>query len=465
MSKLHGFARIAMVLAAIGMMGVIAACGSEDPTATPTAVPPTATPLPEPTATPVPAEPTATPTPLPPGVTPPPTPTPVPATATPTPAPTPTPDESFEAAWAQLIADAQAEGELVLALGGTDSRHLRDTLAEFQRKFDIRVIASTGSGSANTTRILAERARGRYTADFQHGGISSTNRLVEANALAPVEPLIVDPTILNRTPETWHLSEKIWWSDVENLYSMADAISISNFDDIWYNTNKLSEAEAAQITSWNDLIDPRWAGELVTTGLATEGSGATARVRFYLGMGLDWMEAMMRNAAVGNHLLDYSDYRQCAELLARGAVTFAIGCDRDARPLQAAGLPLKAITDERVMDEGMSAEIGGTGSVIDRAPHPNAAKLYINWWYSRDGMETDINFTRNLSPAPKLRSDVGQGKVSDLEWNRVAQLPELERRGAVFVIDSGTQEYRDASDNSRAAMVNLYNELGVGFTP
>ncbi len=457
MSKRSGSMRFWLVLAAIGMLGALAACGSEDPTPTPA---PTATPVP--TATPTPA-PTPTPTQLPPGVTPPPpTPTPVP---TATPAPTPTPDESFEAVWNQLIADAQAEGEVVLSLGGTDSRHIRDTLGEFQRKFDIRVIASTGSGNANTTRILAERSRGRYTADFQHGGISSTGRMIEAGALVPVEPLIVDPTILNRTPETWHLSHKVWWSDADNLYSMADAISIANFDDLWYNTDKLSAAEAAQITSWWDLTDPKWAGEIVTTGLATEGSGATARVRTWLGVGPDFLEQLMRHAAVGNHLLDFSDYRQCAELLARGAVTFAFGCDREVRPLAQAGLPLKAITDDIVMEEGMSAEIGGTGSVIDQAPHPKAAQLYINWWYSQDGMETDINYTRNLAPSPKLRSDVGQGKVSNEEWARVAQLQDLQDRGLVFVIDSGTQEYRDTSIESRLAMGALYDELGVVYTP
>jgi tripartite-type tricarboxylate transporter receptor subunit TctC len=59
----------------------LAACGGDDPTATPIPA--------DPTATPVPADPTATPTPLPPGVTPPPpTPTPVPPTATPSPVPT-----------------------------------------------------------------------------------------------------------------------------------------------------------------------------------------------------------------------------------------------------------------------------------------------------------------------------------------------------------------------------------------
>lgn len=343
-----------------------------------------------------------------------------------------------------------------MALTGTDSQYLQDTLGEFQRKFDIRVIVGTGS-------ISAERSRGRFTVDFQY--ISSTHGPVWTGALVPAGPLIVDPTILNRTPETWRLSEKVWWSDVQNRYSMADTISIGNFDDIWYNTDKLSAAEVAQITSWNDLIDPRWAGEIATTGLATEGWDATARVSFWLGLGQEWLETVMRHAADGDHLLDYSDYRQCAELLARGAVTITLGCDRGVRPLHAAGLPVASITDDLVMEEGVSAEVGGAGSVIDRAPHPKAAQLYINWWYSQDGMETDINFTRNPAPSPKLRSDVGQGNVPDREWRRVGQLQDLQDQGRVLVIESGSWEYRDASDNSRAAMVRLYNELGVVFTP
>ena len=153
--------RLWLTLVALGLVGVLAACGSEDPT--PTSAP-TATP------TPIPA-PTATPTPLPPGATPLPTPTAVP--------PTPTPDVSFQAQWDQLIADAQAEGTIVLSLGGSDSRHIRDVLNHFGDKFGLRVIASTGSGSANTTRILAERSRGRYTADFNFGGTSSTQRMAQ----------------------------------------------------------------------------------------------------------------------------------------------------------------------------------------------------------------------------------------------------------------------------------------------
>ena len=441
MRKLHwGSKRLWPVLAALGLMAGLAACGTEDPTATP--VPPT----PTPTATPVPA----------PGTT---------AVPVPDPTATPTPDASFEAQWDQLVADAQAEGELVISLGGTDSRHIRDTLAQFSKKFDIRVVASTGSGNANTTRILAERSRGRYTVDYSVAGTSSTQRLIDGEALVPVEPLIIDPTILNRTPETWHLSPKVWWSDVSATYSMSDQLSIQNFEDVWYNTDRLSPEEAAEITSWWDLADPKWAGEIAMTGFATQGTGATARVRLHRGVGQEFFEAVTRNAAEGNHVLDFSNADGCADLVARGVVSIAVSCDVAVRPLAAAGLPLASITDNIIMEEGLSAEVGGTGTVLANAPHPRAAQLFLNWWYSQDGMETDVNFTRNFAPAPKLRSDVGQGKVPDAEWNRVGQLQSLLDRDAVFVIDQGSDVFEEARATSLEYMQALYNELGIVFTP
>lgn len=441
MRTLHwGSKRVWLVLAALGLMVGLAACGTDDPTPTP--VPPTATPTPAPAAgtTPEPAAPTAAPD------------------------PTPTPDTSFEAQWEQLVADAQAEGEIVISLGGTDSRHIRDTLAQFSKKFDIRVIASTGSGNANTTRILAERSRGRYTVDYSVAGTSSTQRLIDAEALVPVEPLIIEPTILNRTAETWHLSPKVWWSDVSATYSMSDQLSIANFEDIWYSTDKLSAAEAAEITSWRDLADPKWAGEIAMTGYATQGTGATARVRIHRGVGQDFWEAVTRNAAVGNNVLDFSAADGCADLVARAVVSIAIGCDVALRPLAASGLPVASITDNIIMEEGLSAEVGGTGTVLDNAPHPRAAQLFLNWWYSQDGMETDINYTRNLSPAPKLRSDVSQGKVDDTLWNRVGQLQNLLDEGKVFVVDQGVPEYDDDRTASLQYLQAIYDELGILYT-
>jgi len=453
---MHGLMRITTlsVIMLVALAIVLVGCGGSDPTATP---------RPAPTATPVPA---ATPTPLPPGV---PTPTPKPKkaapVATPTPAPTPTPDPSFEAAWARLVADAQAEGELVFSLGGSDSRHIRDTLREFSKKFGIKVIASTGSGSSNTTRILAERSRDRYTVDFNFGGTTSTKRMIDAGALVPVEPLIIDPDILNRTPDKWHLSPKVWWTDTKNLYSMATELFIDNLENVFYNTDLVSAEEAASITSYADLLKPEYKGQITMAGYATQGSGVTTRVRIHLALGQQFWEDITRQAAEGNNLLDFSDYAGCADLLARGAVKFAFGCDREVRPMMEAGLPVASITDTIVMKEGLSAEVRGTASVVDKAPNPKAAQLFINWWYSKDGMETDLQFTRNLAPNAKLRSDVGQHKVPDVLWERVPKLQSLLDSGAVTIIDQGSKEFGDARDASLVYMKNLYDELGVVYTP
>lgn len=451
---MHGRMRVTTlwVILVVALATIAVACGSD----------PTATPRPAATATPTTAPPTATPTALPPGVTAAPTPTPAPTS---TPVPTPTPDASFEAEWARLLAAAQEEGEIVFSLGGSDSRHIRDTLNEFSKKFGIKVIASTGSGSANTTRILAERARNRFTVDFNFGGTTSTLRLIEADALEEVVPLIIDPTILNRTAANWHLSPKVWWTDTTNKYSMASVLFIDNLENLWYNTDKLSPEEAAEITSYADLLDPKWSGEITMAGYATQGSGVTTRVRIHMALGQEFWEGITRQAADGNNLLDFSDYAGCADLVARGAVTFAFGCDREVRPMHAAQLPVASITDARVMDEGLSAEVRGTGSVFKNAPNPNAAKFFLNWWYSQDGMETDINFTRDLAPNAKLRSDVGQGKVPDEFWERIPQLQTLLDSGAVAIIDQGSPEFGAAREESLVYMKALYDSLGVVYTP
>ena len=163
-------------------------------------------------------------------------------------------------------------------------------------------------------------------------------------------------------------------------------------------------------------------------------------------------------------MLDFSAADGCADLVARAVVTFALGCDVALRPLAASGLPVASITDNIIMEEGLSAEVGGTGTVLDKAPHPKAAQLFLNWWYSKDGMETDINYTRNLNPSPKLRSDVSQGKVDDTLWERVGQLQNLLDEGKVFVVDQGVPEYDDDRTASLQYLQALYDELGIIYT-
>ena len=165
---------ITSLVAAFALMGLLASCGGDDPT---------------PTSSPTAAPPTATPTALPPGVT---------------PDPTPTPD-TFVAEWDALIAAAQAEGEVFLILGGSESRYGRQAFAVFERQFGVRVLSSSGSGVDNVNRILAERTRGVFTVDVMALGGASLDRLRDAGYLVPAAEWLIHPEVRDRSGWTLFL--------------------------------------------------------------------------------------------------------------------------------------------------------------------------------------------------------------------------------------------------------------------
>jgi ABC-type glycerol-3-phosphate transport system substrate-binding protein len=104
---------------------LLAACGSD----------PTATPVPTPTATAPPAD-----------------------------EPTPTPDP-FLAEWAELVAAAQEEGEVVTFICCGVGRSVSERIPEFEAEFGIKWTNSTGSSFQQSPKILAEREAGKYTLD------------------------------------------------------------------------------------------------------------------------------------------------------------------------------------------------------------------------------------------------------------------------------------------------------------
>ena len=60
--------------------------------------------------------------------------------------------------------------------------------------------------------------------------------------------------------------------------------------------------------------------------------------------------------------------------------------------------------------EGARISVGGTGSIsiFNRAAHPNASKLFINWWLSKDGQSTSMRIN---TEDESLRTDVPKSDV------------------------------------------------------
>ena len=80
------------------------------------------------------------------------------------------------------------------------------------------------------------------------------------------------------------------------------------------------------------------------------------------------------------------DLRQLTDALAKGKVALAFGIGRSqAEPFVKAGLPIKPAPAPR---EGLPASNSfGVLGIVKDPPHPNATKIFINWFPSREGQD------------------------------------------------------------------------------
>ena len=418
MRKTRGI--VGLLLLTLVIAAVATACGQEEPTAT--------------------AVPTATSTPVP-GATP-----------TPTPEP-PSAEELFQAEWDQLIADAQAEGELVLIMGASESRTSRDIFEEFGRKFEINVLQATGSGTANANRVLAERAAGTYSADISLVGGTSTDRLRLAGALVPIMPLIFHPEVLDRS-QGWLID--YWaWTDVENLYSPAFELRLrQNVMEVFYNTNGVSQAEIDGVQSFYDFLKPEWKGRIVSILDPDFGGVVTDRTLAWILIGKDFFEGLIREQDVA--FLPGGSFAEMATGIGRGKydVAFFTGqASTDMEAMIELGIPIAKLN--RTLAEGGTVEIRGTLSVFDQAPHPKASQLFVNWYLSRDGQQTSANLINDEDPSPSLRSDLTQGNVSDRQWNLLKTID------PASAMSQSSPEWFAARDEAIAFTRELYAELGL----
>jgi ABC-type Fe3+ transport system substrate-binding protein len=95
------------------------------------------------------------------------------------------------------------------------------------------------------------------------------------------------------------------------------------------------------------------------------------------------------------------EQRVLAESLARGKIAVVAGLSYYSfLPFAKAGLPVKSVPISR--DEIYVSGGSGNVAIIKGAPHPNAAKVFVNWFLGPEGQET---YSRGMGQATR-RLDV-----------------------------------------------------------
>jgi len=372
--------------------------------------------------------------------------------ATPKTATTPQSPAGWEAKWGELKAAAAKEGKIVIGMGGSSARDYRAVWESFGKQFGVEVITSSGSGSTQRDRLLAEQARGIYSMDINFFGASSVLAFSDAGALSEAMPLIMRPDILDRSK--W-ASDKFLWLDRQQKYCPASELILrSNVGLMYYNKKTVRQAELDSLKSRWDLLKPRWKGKIAVI-LDPSGGAEISRTMLWQILGKKWYETLIREMNVT--FLTNGQTREAVDSLARGQFDFlTLAPDSLGAAVHEAekqGLPVAEF--ERTLAEGPDARISGRSFVMKNPPHPGAAQLFLNWWLSREGQTTRVTLSTDPDTRPSLRTDVPQGKVPDDAWALARTLKPKQ------LWSPADPKFAAAENESRVWFEKIFREKGL----
>jgi iron(III) transport system substrate-binding protein len=275
--------------------------------------------------------------------------------------------------WEKTLEAAKKEGKLNLYVGRYGTEPL---LNEFRKEYpEIQIASVNGTGNQLGTRILTEVRSGKVVADLYSGGANSNFILLfKGKVLDPIKSTLILPEVVDESK----------WFDGQHSYGDPEGkhifIYIANpgGTSIYYHTGQLNPKE---FKSYWDLLNPKWKGKIVSQDPSGTGLGASL-IFFYYNpeLGPEFLRRLF-----GTMDVTYSrDRRQITDWLAQGRYAICLGC-RDAPRAKKQGLPVDEI-DAGEWKEGVSLTTGGGSlSYIKGAPHPNAARVFVNWFLSRKG--------------------------------------------------------------------------------
>jgi iron(III) transport system substrate-binding protein len=282
---------------------------------------------------------------------------------------------SWQLEWQRTVEAAEKEGQLTPYIFEAGPVTL-ETVQAFEKAYPkIKVNQLRGRGNDLGPRIIAERRAGKYLADLFTGGKgTSVGTLYAGKVLDPIKSLLILPEVLDET-QWWQGKHK--YVDPEGKYIFA-FVGNGGAVEIYHNTQLVGPKE---FSSYWDLLQPKWKGKITATDPRMRGMDTPLLFFYYHSkLGPEFLKKLYG----GMDVTIARDYRQPADWLSVGKFAICIPCVSDEmEKAQKQGLPVGEISGLR--EGGTLTSSGGTLTVLNQAPHPHAAKVFINWLLSREG--------------------------------------------------------------------------------
>jgi iron(III) transport system substrate-binding protein len=299
--------------------------------------------------------------------------------------------------WDQVVEAARQEGTVVV-YGPPGATYRPALVGAFESAYPgIKVQGSFGVAAEFASRLITERTAGRNIPDvFVAGTATLVATLKDAGAIVPLQSTLVLPEVLDES--AW-FENRLWWVDSEEPYTVFQFEAQVNSVAFHHK----QQVDPAQFKSYWDLLDPKWKGRVVATDVRQAGPGAALARWMYKHpqLGPTYLERLYGEM----DLVLSSDRRQPIDWVAQGQYPLGILLSGlEAKLAEEQGLAIGTVPAEQFREGAPLTAGSGAVALLDRAPHPNAAKVYVNWLLSRDGQ---IAWQRETKE-PSLRADIPQ---------------------------------------------------------
>jgi iron(III) transport system substrate-binding protein len=272
--------------------------------------------------------------------------------------------------WERTVAAAKKEGALTVY--SSYPSEFRSVLSKgLKDRFGIDIEFVTGRGAEIREKLSSERKAGLYLADIYMMGPSNPS-LSEfpGTVFDPIRPMLILPEVTDG--KCW-AGGKINFGDIRGEYVVFFGLTPYSF--IAANTNLVKTADLQSI---QDLLNPKYKGKIVMGDPTTSGAGMEWFGSVMdLFTGIDYMRSLAKQEPMITR-----DERQAAEWVAREKYAIVIGI----KPAMVNEfIKLGAPVEWAVVKETWVAPQEATFAVINKAPHPQAAKVFVNWLLSKEG--------------------------------------------------------------------------------
>jgi len=314
----------------------------------------------------------------------------------------------WQARWDRTLEAAKKEGKVVVVTH--TNLYYRDQIQKFNEKYpEIQVEHVAIRPSEFAPKLITEQQNGIYGYDLW---ISPTSNMVEivvpAGGFEKLTPYLITPDV---TEPTNYRGGKVLWA-TEEPYVLLNRGNVAG--GVWVNRDQVPRSEFNHL---DQLLDAKFRGRIAIRTPNAPQASTLAMTGILHNRGEDFINTLLTQ----QQPVFIENARLLTQNLINGRNPIVMGQDNETLDNCQREGGCKNLEEVRSYQYLLGHGVG----VLKSPPNPNAAAVFANWYFSKEGQEAWMQSIIAHTPAPvdgahTIRADiephpdaVAQGTVPD----------------------------------------------------